>query len=179
MTIRTAAASPIPRRLAWRSPRRQRGVAAVEYAIVLLPLLIIAFGAAEYGRAIYQFNTLAKSVRSAVRLVSATSAISPGYATVVNQAKCMAVYGNSACTGTALAPDLSVSHVKVCDKVNWSDCPGTSQTDYGAVAISTGTIDLVAVRISGYTYQYLGLPIVTSSSSVNFSTIEAVMRQGS
>lgn len=159
--------------------RREQGVAAVEFAIVLLPLLIIAFGAAEYGRAIYQYNTLVKSVRSAVRLVSATSPLSPGYSTVVSEAKCLAVYGNSSCTGNALAPGLAISNVKVCDKASWSDCPDTTQSSYGAVPVAVGTIDLVAVRISGYTYQYLGLPIVTPSASVNFSTIEAVMRQSS
>ncbi len=162
-----------------RVKHHEQGVAAVEFAIVLLPLLSIAFGAAEYGRAIYQYNTLVKSVRSAVRLISATSPLSPGYATKVTEAKCLAVYGNSTCTGSPLAPGLAVSNVKVCDKVNWSDCPGTTQATYGAVPVAVGTIDLVAVRISGYTYQYLGLPIVTPSASVNFSTIEAVMRQSS
>ncbi len=163
------------------SPRRsaQRGVAAVEFAIVLLPLLIISFGAAEYGRAIYQYNTLTKSVRSAVRMVSSSSALSPGYPALVSQAKCMAVYGNIGCTGTPLAPGLALTHVKICDRVNSDGCAGTSQTDYLNVPATGMNIDLVAVRISGYTYQYLGLPIVTPSSSVNFSNIEAVMMQSS
>ncbi len=175
-----AQASPIidrSRNRCRRRPSPQRGVAAVEFAIVLLPLLIIAFGAAEYGRAIYQYNTLVKSVRGAVRMVASTSAISPGYNTVIDQAKCLAVYGNVGCTGPTLAPGLALSNVKVCDRVNWDGCPGTSQTNYLNVPVTGMNIDLVAVRISGYTYQYIGLPIVTPSSSVNFSTIEAVMMQ--
>ena len=33
-------------------PARQRGVAAVEFAILLLPILLIAFGIVEFGREI-------------------------------------------------------------------------------------------------------------------------------
>ncbi len=155
----------------------ERGVAAVEFAIVLVPLLIIAFGAAEYGRAIYQFNTLVKSVRGAVRMLASTSAASPGYASVIDKAKCMAVHGNVDCTGAPLAPGLTTSHIKVCDRGSWGDCTGKSQSDYLNVAVTGTNIDLVAVRVSGYTYQYLGLPFVTPQSSVDFSTIEAVMMQ--
>lgn len=159
--------------------RKEQGVAAVEFAIVLLPLLVIAFGAAEYGRAIYQYNTLVKSVRSAVRLLSATSPDSKTYDDTVKQAQCMAVYGNSTCDGTALAPGLTTSNVKVCDKSSFKDCPGASSTTYGSVEISGGgSLDLVEVRISGYTFQYIGLPFVISSPSTNFGPIEAVMRQG-
>ena len=157
--------------------RLERGVAAVEFAIVLVPLLIIAFGAAEYGRAIYQFNTLVKSVRGAVRMVASTAATSPNYASVIANAKCLAVYGNVDCTGAPLAPGLALSNIKVCDRVKWDDCTGTSQSNYLNVAATGINIDLVAVRVSGYTYQYLGLPFVTPQSSVDFNTIEAVMMQ--
>lgn len=160
------------------SRRLERGVAAVEFAIVLLPLLIIAFGAAEYGRAFYQFNTLVKSVRGAARMVASTSAATPGYTTVVDKAKCMAVYANVDCTGSPVAPGLSVSNIKICDRVKWDDCAGTTQSDYLNVDVVGLKIDLVAVRVSGYTYQYLGLPFVTPQSTVNFSTVQAVMMQG-
>ena len=157
---------------------RQRGVAAVEFAIVLVPLLVIAFGAAEYGRAIYQYNTLVKSVRSAVRLLSVTSPQSSEYEDAIEEAQCMAVYGNASCKGSPLAPGLTTTHVKVCDKVTWSDC-GATQATYGSVVLTGGgTMDLVAVRISGYTFQFIGLPFVTTSASLNFGPIEAVMRQG-
>ncbi len=155
----------------------QCGVAAVEFAIVLVPLLIIAFGAAEYGRAIYQFNTLVKTVRSAARMVSSTSALSSSYAGVVDNAKCLAVYGNVDCTAPALAPGLTTTNVKVCDRVNHDGCPGTTESDYLNVPAGGTTIDVVEVRISDYTYQYLGLPFVTPASTVNFSTISAVMMQ--
>lgn len=157
--------------------RSMRGVAAVEFALVLTPLLLIAFGAAEYGRAIYQYNTLVKSVRSAVRILSAVSPDDPGYANRVAQAKCLAVYGNESCQGNALAPSLSVADVKVCDRNNWSDCTGSTQATYKDVATGQGPIQLVEVRISGYDYAFLGLPMVTPSSTVTFSDIDAVMRQ--
>ncbi len=171
----------IPDDLARKATRqrrpRQRGVAAVEFALVLLPLLIIAFGAAEYGRAFYQFNTLVKSVRGAARIVASTSAVSSSYAGVVDNAKCLAVYGNVDCTGSALAPGLTTTNVKVCDRVNHDGCPGSAESDYLSVNAGGISIDLVEVRISGYTYQYIGLPFVTPQSSVNFSTIAAVMMQ--
>ena len=49
------------------SPRRWRGAALVEFALVLIPLLIIVLGISELGRALYQENTLAKSVAVGAR----------------------------------------------------------------------------------------------------------------
>ncbi len=157
---------------------RQRGVAAVEFALVLLPLLIIAFGAIEYGRAIYHYNTLVKSTRSAVRWASLAPATSTGYSSFVTQAKCLAVYGNTGCSGNPLAPSLTVANVKLCDQSNWAECAGASQGSYKNITLAGGSnMNLVAVRISGYTYSFLGLPLVTTSSSLTFGDIEAVMYQ--
>lgn len=160
------------------SIRGQRGVAAVEFALVLTPLLIIAFGAVEYGRAIYHYNTLVKSTRSAVRWLSLVPATSVGYSSFIDQAKCLAVYGNTNCSGKPLAPSLAVSNIVVCDQTNWAGCAGTSLADYKDVALSGGSsMNLVAVRISGYNYSFLGLPLVTTSSSLTFGNIQAVMYQ--
>lgn len=53
-----------------RTLKTQRGVAAVEFGILLIPLVLLAFGITEYGRAMYQYNALGKSVRSAARYLS-------------------------------------------------------------------------------------------------------------
>lgn len=158
----------------------QRGVAAVEFALVLLPMLLIAFGVAEYGRAIYQYNTLVKSVRTAVRVLSMANPDEVTYRSVtVPYAKCMAVYGNEDCSGNPLAPSLAVTDVKVCDRNDWSECSGDMESNYKDVSTGEGPIQLVKVRISGYEHPFIGLPLVTSSPTTIFSDIEAVMRQSS
>lgn len=43
---------------------------AVRLAILLIPLVILAFGIIEYGRAIYTYNALTKSVRDAARFLT-------------------------------------------------------------------------------------------------------------
>ena len=156
---------------------RQRGSAAVEFAIFLLPLLLLAFGVVEYGRAIYNYNTLVKSVRASVRLLSSQSPYNEGYAALQEEARCLAVHGNTDCLGPALVPNLSISQIKICDRKTWSDCKGTNQDSYRSVPTGEGTIHLVAVRIQGYAFPFIGLPLVTNGPTISFGPIEAVMRQ--
>ncbi|MGH8657509.1 MAG: TadE/TadG family type IV pilus assembly protein [Gammaproteobacteria bacterium] len=82
--------------------RRQAGVAAVEFAIVLPVVLLLMLATAELGRAFYQYNTLAKAVRDGARY-SSTVALngagafkdiaSPEWAAVVDSVKKLVVYG--------------------------------------------------------------------------------------
>lgn len=160
-----------------KSRQTQRGTAAVEFAMLLVPMLLLAFGVIEYGRAVYHYNTLVKSVRSAVRLMSVYSPDSPDYSTHMAEARCLAVYGNANCTGPTLVPSLSTSQVKICDRKSWSDCSGSSQASYRNVTTGSGTINLVAIRVSGYSFPFIGLPLVTTSPTKTFGTIESVMRQ--
>jgi Flp pilus assembly protein TadG len=149
---------------------RQSGVAAIELAILMIPLAFMAFGAAEFGRAIYQYNTLVKSTRDAVRYLSTQA---PGDAADVTIAKCLAVYGTTDCTGSQLVPGLTTAMVDVCDA---SLCPATHQ----AVSTGTGTINLVTVYIGQPTaFQFKVLvPLVTQNSgSLTFNVISATMRQ--
>lgn len=48
----------------------QSGVAAVEFAIVIIPLLLIVAGIIEFGRTFWYYDTLVKSTRDAARLLS-------------------------------------------------------------------------------------------------------------
>lgn len=104
----------------------------------------------EYDRAVYQYNNVVKSVRSAVRVMSQHSPADSSYAARMVQAQCMAVYGMASCADgsvSALAPGLRLSHIKICDSVSWSDWVGSVQADYKNVTTGLGTMNLVAVRL--------------------------------
>ncbi len=162
---------------------RQRGVASVEFALFLVPLLMIAFGALEYGRLLYQYDTVVKSVRSAARLVAQRNPDDPSsYTAALSEARCLAVYGVPQCTQTQepLVPGLALSHVKICDRSSVTECAGLSLNDVKSVATGsdTGTLNLVVVRITGYQFSFLGLPFTGAGSSLVFQPIQSVMRQG-
>lgn len=53
---------------------RQAGAAAVELALVLSFLVLIASGIVEFGRAIWYYDALSKATRDAARLLSAMPA---------------------------------------------------------------------------------------------------------
>jgi len=136
---------------------KQHGVALVEFALVLPLLLLLTFIVIEYSRALYQYNTLAKSVRDAARYLSIQN---PG--TQITQARNLVVYGNPAGTGSPLALGLTTSQVP--DPV-WQ------------VAGTSPVINTVTVRITGYTFT----PIFASAfglnfGAVNYADISATMR---
>jgi Flp pilus assembly protein TadG len=122
--------------------RRDRGVAAVEFALVLPVLLALAFGATELGRAIYTYNALDKTVRDAARHLSQHG---PGDTAIQAEATCLAVYSNADCSGTAVAPGLTSSMVVLCDAIS---CPSTHLSQ----ATGAGVMNLVSVSIQGYEF---------------------------
>ena len=137
--------------------KRQKGVALVEFALILPFLLLLTMITIEFGRAMYQYNTLTKSVRDAVRYLSLQT---PG--THLTEARNLMVYGNTAGTGTPLAQGLTTSHVP---NPTWQTA-GTNPV-----------INTVTVRIQGYTFNSLfpsvfGIPF----GSIPFSNITATMR---
>jgi Flp pilus assembly protein TadG len=126
---------------------RQKGVALVEFALVLPLLLILTFITTEYGRALYQYNTITKSVRDAARYLSIQS---PN--THVAEAKNLAVYGNLAGAGTPLAIGLDTGQVQIA----WPAPTGAAPV-----------INTVTIRVSGYTFS----PMFTNAFGLNFSNI--------
>lgn len=145
-----------------------RGVAAVEFALLLGPMLLLLFGITEYGRALFQYNTLAKAARDSARLLSQHSPTDADYPEAA--ARCLVVYGNSGCTGATLVPGLTTSMVAICDR---EACPGPG---YANVPTSSGTINLVEVRITGFVFNSI-VPFVTNGSTIGFGDIHVTMRQ--
>jgi Flp pilus assembly protein TadG len=50
----------------------QRGVAAVEFALIAIPFLLLLLGAMEFGRLLYLWNTAQEVTRNAARLAVVT-----------------------------------------------------------------------------------------------------------
>lgn len=144
--------------------RKQRGLAAVELGLLVFPLVLLVFGITECGRAVYQYNALAKATRDAARFLSVQSA---GDANDVTTAQCLVVYGNKACTPPVLVPDLTMAMVSVCDSIS---CAATHQNQ----PTGSGVINLVTVKISGYPFTSL-VPIQVPS--MTFGPISTTMRQ--
>jgi Flp pilus assembly protein TadG len=155
--------------------KRQQGAAAVEFAILVIPLLIILTGITEYGRALYYYNAIAKAARDGARLLSTQTPADPGYGALVTKATCTAVYGNSGCTGQPLAPGLTTAMVSVCDPAS---CPAT----HLAQATGTGVVNLVTLTVGAAApYQFASMapfmPALFGVPSFNFAPINVTMRQ--
>jgi Flp pilus assembly protein TadG len=158
--------------------KRQKGVALVELAITISLLLAICFGVTEFGRAIYTYNTLAKSTRDAARYLSTQAAGSAAaHATATN----LVVYGTPVVgqSQPTLVPGLTSSMVGICDA---SDPTCTSNIFQG----SNPAINTVTVRITGYTFtpvlDLLGFTRFytggsASMTSLPFGDISVTMRQ--
>lgn len=151
------------------APRRSalRGAVTVEFALLLLPLLLIAFGVAEYSRALYQYNALIKSARDAVRYIAQRNPAEPvTYSAALDETRCLAVHGNTSCSGPALVPGLTTDMISI--------MPVLATTATGM------PIAMIEVRISGYSFAFAFNPLNFSgdtAQSLRFGDIHATMRQ--
>ena len=89
--------------------RDERGLQLVELAIVLPVLVVLFAAAAEFGRYFYEYTTLAKGSRVAVRYLA--TAIANGDCDA--DAKRLVVYGNFAGTGNPVVTGLTTSNVEI------------------------------------------------------------------
>lgn len=146
-----------------RNADKQKGVAAVEFALLLTLLVPIAFGCTEFGRLFYQYNTLLKATRPAARAMS----LAPGN---VNQATalCLAVYGNPVCPvpdsaqDTPLVPGLTAANVFFITN------------DPASNGVSAGNVPVVRVEIRNFAFVSL-VPWVVPSFTLG--TLGTSMRQ--
>lgn len=146
------------------SNHRERGAALIELALIMPLLLLLTFITTEFGRAMYEYNSVVKATRDAVRYLSVQT---PG--THITEARNLMVYGNTAGTGTPLAPGLSLSNVPAGSCCTWQTV--------GANPL----INTVTVRISSYTFHSLfpsvmGIVFADANGDIVFSDITATMR---
>lgn len=124
---------------------RERGVAGVEAALVTTFFLFpLTFGMTECGRAIYQYDTLAKSVRAAARYLAARETTDPTLAAqYVLEARNVALCGRPACGNgtTPVLPGLTLNHIV-------AKLPGDDGGVRGNIPTGYGGLDLVTVTIS-------------------------------
>jgi hypothetical protein len=84
--------------------KRQRGVAIVEYVVVLPICLLLILGTAEFGRALLQYNVLTQSVQDGARYLSSRALLgTTGVVEITpeleDEVRNLVVYGNRLGTG--------------------------------------------------------------------------------
>jgi Flp pilus assembly protein TadG len=151
-----------------RTTRNQSGVAAVEMALLLPILLLLAFGLTELGRAVYQYNALTKAVRDGARHLSQ---FAPGDAVSIAEAKRLVLCAtpnttDSACANNPLVPGMSLGYIRVYDR--------TTDPGYNLQETGRGTVNLVRVEVSGFPFRSVVPAIIPS---VTFAPINATMVQ--
>lgn len=158
-----------------KNRKAQRGVAIIEFALVLPLLLLLTFMTTELGRAIWHYNTLTKSVRDGARYLSTQP---PESAAAITTARNLMVYGKPQPTSSdlPLVTGLSMSHVPVPTADNPGCCDWVEITTT-PVNGSSKVINTVTVKISGYQFNSM----FSSAFGVNFGTfaftdIKATMR---
>ena len=121
---------------------KQKGVAAVELALVLIPMLILCFGITELGRALYQYNGLVKATRTGVRYLSQQSFTGVDADVIRLKGKSLTLCGFDDCAGKPpLVTGLTLAMISVCDPAS---CVGTHYN----MPTGDGPTDLVSVYIN-------------------------------
>jgi len=143
---------------------KQKGLAAIEFTMVLPFLLLLIFACAEFGRLMFQYNALNKTVRDASRYLTANA--KPGDTDLVNIKDAVALdvkrlirYGQSN-SSTLLLPNLqdddisfnvSGDFITITVTYDWQPIFSDSLTTFGF----GNDIDLSFPMVSTYTMRAL------------------------
>lgn len=102
-------------------PNGQRGIAAVEFAIILPVVMLLMLATAELGRVFYQYNTLTKAVENGARYLAAV-AITGTTGVIIEDirnsvealnAKNLVVYGKMTGGSVPVLENLSIDNIDV------------------------------------------------------------------
>ncbi|WP_346284582.1 TadE family protein [Zoogloea sp.] len=151
-----------------------RGVAAVELALVSIPMVLLSVAAVDFARAMFTYDQLVKSARDGARYLSFFDpSIAAEYPTAL--ARSRMVYGMaSPPAGTpTIVPGLTTAMIAICDRTDSSSCPGET---FANVPTGSGNVNLVKVTISGYQFTPI-FPGGSRLTAFTFEPISVTMRQ--
>lgn len=118
-----------------RRPSAQKGIAAVEFGLLLIVLLLVAAGIVEFGRAFWYYNALTKATRDGARQMSLAAKASIASAGIP-AARTLVV---NAANGANLYPQLASGQVSVtCTPA----CADGTAPEYVSVQINGYAIDI-------------------------------------
>ena len=96
-----------------QTDKKQHGLAAVEFAIVVPVMLFLMMATAEFGRVFYHYNTLTKAVQTGARYASKpllkTSELTDLDTAFIQRIQNFVVYGNENGNGSAVLDGLAAS----------------------------------------------------------------------
>jgi Flp pilus assembly protein TadG len=144
-------------------------VALIELAFAIPFLILLSLIATEFGRAIYQYNTIAKSVRDAARYLAMQTPNTHG-----TEARNLVLYGTttSNTNSVPLVPGLSSSNLP-------SDSTPSWQTTGSNPVINTVTITVQGFCFRPMVANVFGVALTSPTQSCNgipFGNISATMR---
>ena len=104
--------------MASQTSNRQRGVAMVEFTIVLPVMLLMILGVSEIGTALVRYNTLTKALHEGVRHAAAYAVLgSTGIvninAQLINEVRNIVVYGNPLGNGSPILAGLTPAQIEL------------------------------------------------------------------
>ena len=127
---------------------RQAGVATVEFAFIVIPMLLLCFGITELGRALYHYDGVVKAARGAARYLTQQNLNDADvYSAAQDIARSMIVCGK--------APPASGVSYTACADTDVRLVPGLESEDQVGIATQrgvrtgAGSVDLVTVTIGG------------------------------
>jgi Flp pilus assembly protein TadG len=145
--------------------KNQRGLAAVEFAIVLPVMLFLMLATAEFGRVFYHYNTLIKAVQTGARYASRpllkTSELTNMDADFVQSIQNFVVYGNEDGGDTAVLDGLTASSANVVVSSSAADKTITIEVSYNYSFVVLSDFSLLGYSLPTLT---LRASVVTDTS---------------
>lgn len=126
--------------------RKQTGVAVVELAFVIIPMLMLCLGITELGRALYQYDGVVKAARGAARYLTQQNLNDAGsYNAAVAIAASMAVCGKPPPAPNASYAPCGASDARLVP--GFDDESQVRVSLHPSVATGAGNVSLVTVTI--------------------------------